>query len=483
MGAACSTFFSRIKPSEIPERTNDVHRPNYEKAPVVLHQNLLHDATGNVPRARQMHTLVKVDEQTLLCYGGFCANIDTNDLTLDALPRDSAGLLAHPTLYHVRDNRWSTFFVPKGAEPITSRALHSSVVYHGGMYVFGVHHKKDNAVHRLDLVTGAWTVCLPRETDHVAAETDCLIGHSAVVVSDSMLVFGGETAKGVSNRLLSFCLKRHRWSRIAYSLQSKDIAGELSRRDHTAVLFKQFLFVYGGASSYCDTLGLLKFDAATKEWSAPPSARRSSKSVPVSAEGGAHSNPASKYQDISSLALDHQTVSSAARSPPYRRGHACQIHDNYMLVFGGSYRSKLMNDLWIYDVYADYWREVTFTDPQPPPPRRAFSGNCICGAFWYIHGGGNERCLFRSLLRLDVNEIVRFVDLSFTPPDSRWTEATLIAWHRKRCTDKINALRVKDNSVAVAYCEGLMDQCGSLTNNEVDGIWHGCLQSLVEKCE
>lgn len=358
-----------------------MHRPNYELPPVVQYKDLLADATGTVPRARQMHTLVCADSRTLICYGGFCANIDTNDLSLEALPRDSAGLVAHASKYSIQENRWSTLFGPSGVQPIPSRALHTSVIHGQHMYVFGVHHKKENSVHRLDIQSGSW------ETFASDDAPPALIGHTAVVVGDGMWIYGGESANGVSPQLHAFDFNKRSWRHVTHHAATPLVTADLPRRDHSAVIFQSTMIVYGGASPACDSLGLLKFDAATCTWSHPPSVG----------------------------------VDESRPRPHPRRGHSCQLHQHYMLVFGGAFRSKLMDDFWVYNIMYDTWTSVQLTE-QTPPMRRAFASSCIAGVFWYIHGGGNERCLLRSLLRLDVNEIARQVDDTFTIPDHRWSE-------------------------------------------------------------
>lgn len=386
MGSSCAKLYdSHIKTEELSCRSNDIRIPKYDQPPLVEYSDLLVDAKGVIPRARQYHSLVMLRSHQLLCYGGICATIDTDDPAIDALPRKSPGLAAQPSVYSVLDNTWRPLIDPRGEPPIQPRALHTSVVAGGKVVVFGNHEKSDPNIHYLDRNCGSWETV----SNATGKSPGSLLGHSATTVGEHLVAFfGGENAHGVSNDLHLLDVTSNHWTRVPHlALSEAGIAKDLGRRDHTAVVFGQRLLVYGGVSPSCDALAFLQFDAETSTWS--------------------------RVREIQ--------LPEGGPVPPARKGHSCVMHQHYMLVFGGVRRSVYLNDLWVFDVYAGLWSAVSMSH-QPAPLQRAFPGSCTDGLFWYIHGGGNSTCFFRSLLRFDLNEIVRSIDETFVVPDSRWSE-------------------------------------------------------------
>lgn len=429
MGTFCSRLTENVTPSVIPKKSNAVSLPDYSQRPVVEFINLLRDAEGNVPRARQMHTLVHIDEQTLLCYGGFCANIDTDDYTMDALPRSSAGLTSHATKYAIPTNRWTTVLAPKGQEPISSRALHTSALHDGAVYVFGSHTKKDPHVYRMSCATGEWEA-----VSTSGAAPDGTVAHTSVIAGSCMWVFGGETTKGVTSNFYCLRLDDKKWFLVKVESQVK----LLPRKEHSAVVYDEKMLVFGGCSPIADEseLEFIQFDANKRMWSAVP---------------------------------------QIGQRPSGRRGHSCTMYECNMMVFGGANnKQKLLNDLWVYDVHTSLWSEVRCVDG-PPPPRRAFAASCVVGAFWYLHGGGDERSLFRSLLRVDVNEISREVDSGFTMPDSRWSNDDRRREKEKNVERKLKQLSGLDREQASENFKAIRHFFGP---EKSDAIWHAFAASL-----
>ncbi|CUF36196.1 Hypothetical protein, putative [Bodo saltans] len=510
MGSFCTRLYeSQIKTEVLTSRANDVREPNYEQRPIVKFVDLLPDSKGVIPRARQHHSLLFIDEHRILCYGGICANLDTDNSLVDALPRKNPGLAAQPSVYSVLDDTWRPLIAPHGEPPIQPRALHSAALTDDGkVIVFGNHEKSDPHVHFLDTTSGfffyTWRPLIaphgeppiqPRAL-HSAALTDdgkvivfgnheksdphvhfldtisgswdtlttssgnapgALLGHSATMLDGQLMaVFGGENALGVSNALYLFDSEERHWTRIVNRFSNGDtsIAKELGRRDHTMVRFEHKLFLFGGVSPNSDALAFLQFDAETVEWS------RVDEQLCILADADVYNPSTSQETNVAAVSssqkyvddvdtapheqktpsTDHHGLVSANRGPPPRKGHSCTMHHHYMIVFGGLRRSVYLNDLWVFDSYAGIWTPISVTGGAPPL-RRAFAGSCCDEVFWYIHNGGNENCFFRSLLRVDANEIVRSADSTFRIPDSRWSE-------RRRNREITNQLRQREKRLA-----------------------------------
>ena len=106
--------------------------------------------------------------------------------------------------------------VAKNGTKTPARAGHSAIVYNGKMYVFGGDDgsTKYNDVWKLDLGTKTWT-----QVTQVAGaiEPSARIGHSAVVHSGSMYVFGG-TGSPKRNDTFQFDLVKNEWSAIVDNL-------------------------------------------------------------------------------------------------------------------------------------------------------------------------------------------------------------------------------------------------------------------------
>jgi hypothetical protein len=189
-----------------------------------------------------------------------------------------------------------------------------------------------------------------------------------------MWVFGGETVKGITNDLYCFEFQRNRWTKVNVPAKDFQLA---PRRDHSAIVFEERMIVYGGGSPAADCLGLIQFNAEKRRW----------KALPMCEE-----------------------------EPPPRRGHTCALYQHYMLVFGGVHKKEYFCDLWVYDIYCGFWIEVEIQNDVPMTPR-AFAAGSIAGPYWFVHGGGDHQCFFRTLLRVDCNEICRVADPTFQIPD------------------------------------------------------------------
>uniref|UniRef100_A0A061RPG4 Btb poz domain containing protein n=1 Tax=Tetraselmis sp. GSL018 TaxID=582737 RepID=A0A061RPG4_9CHLO len=69
-------------------------------------------------------------------------------------------------------------------------------------------------------------------------------GHTAVIFADGMYVFGGERAAYEYSDLWKFVIPKNSWQFIAPRNSSSD----LGRHDHSAVVYNRTMYVYGGRS-------------------------------------------------------------------------------------------------------------------------------------------------------------------------------------------------------------------------------------------
>ena len=119
----------------------------------------------------------------------------------------------------------------------SARNGHSAVVYSGSMYVFGGDDgSKKNDVWELDLETKKWSLVTT-----IGTKPSARIGHSAVVHSGSMYVFGGEDSSSKKQDVWKLDLGTNQWSEVT-TTGTKPSA----RIGHSAIVYNGKMYVFGG---------------------------------------------------------------------------------------------------------------------------------------------------------------------------------------------------------------------------------------------
>lgn len=205
-------------------------------------------------------------------------------------------------------------------------------------------------------------------------------GHTATVKDDKMLIYGG-SGLGPKNARHWQCfyqldLLEWEWSK----LEPENIPPS-ARDSHTAVLFEESVYIYGGSGGISKQSDeFYRFELATNRWKR------------ITAEGN---------------------------RPPGREGHtACIVHDKYMVVYGGwESNQDVLTDTYVYDFENNKWSLVIKKSGPVPKPRESQAA-CAIGEFIYIFGGqGNDieiddynyevyfNDLYRFKLEIDDNKI------------------------------------------------------------------------------
>ncbi|XP_041056085.1 kelch domain-containing protein 3 isoform X3 [Carcharodon carcharias] len=159
------------------------------------HKTFSSEITKQIPRNRKGHTAV-VFESQMYVYGGYV---------------DIKGPSQEFWSFSFDAKDWCPVFMPCGDVGPGPRYSHSAAVHRRGMYLFGglVGLVEQNDFWKWDFNNGIWSRIRARSGPHQ------LVGHSAVVYQDSMLIFGGGRDHNNSdNSLWKFHLKAQTWERL-----------------------------------------------------------------------------------------------------------------------------------------------------------------------------------------------------------------------------------------------------------------------------
>eukprot|EP00667_Euglena_gracilis_P005611 EG_transcript_5656 len=270
-----------------------VPRPNVRRLPLLAFTSA--DHFGQMPKARRGHTLALYADYLVL-YGGFST---------------SSQVFSDCRILDLPTGEWMTL-PPKGTLP-AARCTHTAVVADREMYVYGIHSGECADIYAFGLESEQWT--------RVTSWGDVPLsrgGHSAVVWDNHLWVFGGETTAAVTNDLYSFSFVSKRWKVVR---QANPDFVVMPRRDHTAVVWDDRMFVYGGFNDVNERMDLLQFDFRKSEWS---------------------------------------LVEEREPLPPYRGSHSASLWRHCMVVYGGMYENAHRNDLWLLDLTCGQWYELHY---------------------------------------------------------------------------------------------------------------------------
>lgn len=188
------------------------------------------------------------------------------------------------------------------------------------------------------------------------------VNHTAVAVDDFIYSFGGfctdldyRTYTCIDVHVLN--VKTLRWFCIPPKKDENEVELEypevpFRRYGHTAVAYKQNIYLWGGRNDdiYCNIL--FCFDTKTYEWSKP---------------------------------------SVSGQMPGIRDGHSACVIDHYMYIFGGFIQqiNKFSCDVYCMNLETMDWTYISTIDT--PPSYRDFHAATILKNRMYIFGGRGDR--------------------------------------------------------------------------------------------
>jgi hypothetical protein len=207
--------------------------------------------------------------------------------------------------YDFARSRWGST-TPWGSKRLPSRQ-HQSLSLHGDtIYAFGGRKGAEvfNDVYSYNVGDNAWS-----EVPATGAAPEARWGHSAVVYKNTLFVFGGFTASGAASaETWGFDLVRQVWMDLT------PVTSPAARFSHTAALIEDSLFLYGGSTGTDKLEDSWRYDFDYNLWT---------RVVPESMAGAG-----SARSDI-----------------------ALGVYNNTMFMFGGAGTKSTYNDLWSLAVY------------------------------------------------------------------------------------------------------------------------------------
>lgn len=208
---------------------------------------------------------------------------------------------------------------------------HTMVEFQQQLYLFGGQvsaSNTDNNFWRLDLATQRWQ-SLSVESSKLGAHLGPTNrrGHSAIIHEQSMYIYGGfEDFRGSSGQLWEFQINKQRWE--LRNLSSSSNCHPEPRHSHSAVVFNDSMFVYGGLSNLKPLSDLWRWSWQDKRW----------------------------YRE--------RTKGS---SPGYLYGHTAVEAFGSMFVFGGERNGRATRSLWRLNLHNMSWRKIKPKGPKPSP--------------------------------------------------------------------------------------------------------------------
>uniref|UniRef100_K7F2R7 rRNA biogenesis protein RRP36 n=1 Tax=Pelodiscus sinensis TaxID=13735 RepID=K7F2R7_PELSI len=284
------------------------------------------------------------------------------------------------------------------------RVNHAAVAVGHKVYSFGGYCSGEDYetlrqidVHVFNAVSLRWTKLPPVWTnsrDHVREVPYMRYGHSAVLIDDTIYIWGGRNdTEGACNVLYAFDVSTHRWF-------TPKVSGMVpgARDGHSACVLGKTMYIFGGYEQLADCFSndIHKLDTSSMTWTliqakGTPARWRDFHSATIIGTkmyvfggradrfGPFHSNNEIYCNRIK--VFDTET-NSWLDSPPTpllpegRRSHSAFGYNGELYIFGG-YNARLnrhFHDLWKFDPVSFSWKKIDPKGKGPCPRRR----QCCC---------------------------------------------------------------------------------------------------------
>lgn len=331
-----------------------------------------------------MHAAVPIGGHSILLFGGVSRKEGFDETeNLEATMSRGHLVICHQT-FRVATDGYTWQPVHNNGDVPTSRATHTMVLFEGNAYTFGSHLKNDATLYVFNVAFNQW-----RKIDTSAAAPSpnrgngapqtaplCPSGHSAILASRSMVVFGGECTNGFDIDVYVLHFDDRVWCRFPPSGPLIDAGKKsiLRRRDHSAVIVQHRMFVYGGFGVKSDELEFVAFNATTQQWEAP--------------------------------------LEVTGTVPPLRGGHVCHVYQEFMFLFGGQRHGCYLNDLHVLDLGTMVWTGVALIASPTVwiPSPRSHAAHAAVGSDLYIHGGSDDVHIYSDFVKLDMLVVARKIN-------------------------------------------------------------------------
>ncbi|KAL7598930.1 hypothetical protein Lser_V15G26066 [Lactuca serriola] len=241
--------------------------------------------------------------------------------------------------------------------------------------------------------------------------------HAAAVIGKKMIIVGGESGNGLLDDVQVLNFENFSWTTASSRLylSPSNLALKIPAcKGHCLVPWgKKVLLIGGRTSPPSDRVSVWAFDAETESWSL----MEAKGDIPVARSGhsvvragsalilfGGEDMKRKKLNDLHMFDLKSLTwlpLHCTGPGPSSRCNHVAALYDDkLLLVFGGTSKSKSLNDLYSLDFETMMWSRIKIRGFHPSPR----SGCCgvLCGTKWYIAGGGSRKKRHAEILVYDI---------------------------------------------------------------------------------
>jgi len=256
------------------------------------------------------------------------------------------------------DGLWRRFFVKLLTKDApNARVCHSALVYGDKMYIYGGHvpdamnYIRDvkNDFYAYNFASKKWEFVQPKSDNALPYKTE----HTAVLYKNCMYLFGGYSGSlGYRDTAI-----------YEYNFDTKqtvriEAVGSLppDRSAHTAVVYKDHMYIFGGWDGTESNNDFYSYHFDTRQW----------------AEVAAQGPP-----------------------PPRIRSHSAVLYHDYMVVFGGYGENAHPNSIYAYHFPTSTWEEIR----APGPCGRSRFRMVFYDDNLWCFGGWDRRAYFNDLWR------------------------------------------------------------------------------------
>lgn len=267
-----------------------------------------------------------------------------------------------------------------------------------------------NSVHEYSFETKSWKELHPRAADHQMVTIPKPRRHASLVVHGcSLFVYGGfDACDKVLDDMWEFNIQRSCWSKVEYTARDDDPPPPPGRAEHTAIVYLNRMFIFGGYDGRRKLNDTYIFDFATKTWSSPrlathnaPSRRCKHTAILYNKSmyvlGGFQFNNGDNYALTDMHALDLHTfvwrsILMSQGCPQALQGHKAVVAEDNMYVVGGKVRTNTLPSsihaetrstglspaVFCYNFPSYHW-SVVQVDGFTPAPRQLHSAVVVPG--------------------------------------------------------------------------------------------------------
>lgn len=253
---------------------------------------------------------------------------------------------------------WSR--APVSGHPHPALRAHTTTIIGSNIYVFGGCDSRAcfNDLYVLDADAFHWSQ--PYVSGEIPAPLRAM---TCTAVGKKLVIFGGGDGPAYYNDVYVLDTVNFRWTKpriLGDRVPSK-------RRAHTACLYKNGIYVFGGGDgvrALNDIWRLDVSDLSKMSWRLISHPSDDGTSKVARSPGGS-------------------TVAGKDLRPKARGYHTANIVDGKLIIFGGSDGGECFNDVWLYDIETHAWKDT----PVSGTFRRLSHTATVVGSYLFIIGG------------------------------------------------------------------------------------------------